>query len=129
MDTYSQRPNVTGSIGNMMSDFYYSTAPGGGELLTLTGLTPGTTYTATFYCLAFGNLGGRVQISITDGQGGSIDYFDENQNGTDNGIILQDSYTASGTSITFTFTPLVGANSFHQYALTNQINSEPGAAR
>lgn|GEM_PF-5273170 len=113
--------NLTGGMNALMQDFYYTS--GRGSRLTLTGLTPGTTYTATFYGAAFGS-GPRIQ-TISDSQTGMIVGFDEDQyglsNGQGNGIMLKATYTATGTSVTFTFVPSDPNVSFHQYAMSNEV--------
>lgn len=112
--------NVTGNIAALMTDAFYS-EQFGGEQLTLSGLTPGVTYTTTFYASGYGSVGQRVE-TIYDSQGGRV-VFDENQFGNDGGVILRDTFTAIGTSITFTFIPQVMVHpipSFHLYGLTNE---------
>jgi hypothetical protein len=108
--------NLQGNISSLDSNFYYDGTST--EQLTLSGLTPGQTYVATFYNVAFGNPGGRIE-NITDSQGGAVT-FDENYTGNGNGNLLQDIYTAQGTSITFGFTATdAQGDSFHQYGFSN----------
>jgi hypothetical protein len=115
---------LTGGARELVDDFRY----GGTETLLLSGLTPGQTYTTTFYDVGWGNVGGRV-VDISDSQGGFYNGFDANYTGNGNGHLLQYTYTAASGSITFTIVPLVAGDSFHQYAFTNELVAvpEPGA--
>ena len=108
--------NLTGASKELTSNFYYS--PYGDERLTLTGLTPGTTYAVTFYCAGY-ETGGRAQ-TLTDGLGGYL-AFDENAAGVGDGLLVRHTYTPTGDSVTFSFSALNAGNSFHQYALTNEV--------
>lgn len=111
--------NLQGNINSLDSNFYYDGSST--EQLTLTGLAPGQTYVATFYNVAFGNAGGRVE-NITDSQGGAVT-FDENYTGSGNGNLLQDIYTAQSSSITFSFTATdAQGDSFHQYGFSNAVS-------
>ena len=111
--------NVTGAIGTAAQDFFYSGAPGAGERLTLTGLTPGAFYTTTFYAVGYDAPGGRVE-TVTDSQGGAF-AFDQDAYGRGNGLVVRKTFRAAGNAITFTFAAADGGSSFHQYAFTNQV--------
>lgn len=115
--------NVAGNANGLFTDFFYN----GTETLTLTGLTPGTTYTTTFYNNGFGNPGGRF-ATISDSVGNSI-VFDENWTGEGNGNLLQDTYTADATgSVAFTFLPTSPGDTYHMYAFSNEVAApEPGS--
>ncbi|MDB5297786.1 MAG: hypothetical protein JWO31_3769, partial [Phycisphaerales bacterium] len=117
MANYVDFPNnLTGASKELATNFYAS--PYGDERLTLTGLTPGTTYAVTFYCTGYA-ADGRVQ-TLTDGLGGYL-VFDENATGSGNGLLVRHTYTPTSDSVTLSFAALVPSNSFHQYALTNEI--------
>ena len=94
---------LTGNINTLAKDFLYSgNAATATETLTLTGLTVGTTYQASFYSVGFGGAGSRVQ-NISDDQGGALLGYDQNAFGSGNGSLLTDTYVATGNSITITF--------------------------
>jgi hypothetical protein len=130
-------PGLSGNIDKLLRNFFYGSAQD--EVLTISGLLPNTTYRASFYAASFDNTaaskGGRYS-HVTDSQGGSVVY-DENQTaGTASGSILRDTYTTgpTDTSITITFsidtTDGVGnhtanTDSYHQYGFTNEVVPEP----
>ncbi len=112
--------NLQGAMNTLASSFHYSFGDShGDERLTLTGLTAGVTYITTFYAVGYG--AGSRQELVFDSLGGST-IFDENANGSGNGILLRRTYTATSDSITFTFVAQDSiSSSFHQYALTNEV--------
>lgn len=112
--------NVTGSAHDLLTDFFYD----GTETLTLTGLTPGTTYTTTLYNSAFGTPGGRW-ATITDSLGNSV-AVDENNSDANNGNLIQDTYTADLTgTVAFTFLPTSPGDTYHMYAFSNEVVAAP----
>ncbi|NQT37848.1 MAG: hypothetical protein HQ581_10185, partial [Planctomycetes bacterium] len=119
--------NVTGDTGTLISDFWYAGNP---QTTTLTGLEPGREYIATWYNRGFGSPGNRVQtVSVDDGTGGpaiGLNVFDQNFSGDGNGNLLNLAYTAPASGeIRVSFTPHNSANSFHQYAFTNEQLGPP----
>ena len=106
--------NVTGELNSVLTTGYVGTAK-----LVLSGLTPGTTYTTTFYSAGDGAAGGRQQ-TIFDSEGG-ISAFDENIFGDKNGLILTRTYTATSSAITFYIFAADPQNPFLQAAVTNEI--------
>ena len=96
------------------------------ETLTLTGLTPGTTYTTTFYGMGFDVTRPRVN-TVTTSDGGST-VFDQNFTGEGMPNVLRYTFTARSESITYTFTPQDYAAPFHQYGFSNEVVPEPGGA-
>ena len=120
--------NVTGDVGDMLDDFYYTqdTAdPTGYARLELFGLTPGERYITTWYCAAFSSNPRLVTITASDD--GSYATFDEQINGDGNGLRIMYSYTAPEIgSITYDFNG-VGAPdiSFHHYGFSNEVIPEP----
>jgi hypothetical protein len=128
-------PGLSGSIDKMLRNFYYGN--NADETLLLTGLTPNTTYAASFYGAAFGAKGGRYS-RVTDSQGGLV-FYDENQtSGTTTGSILRDTYTTGPGQTTMSFNWAIdtvdgvgnvttNADSYHQYGFTNEVVPEPSA--
>ncbi len=128
--------NLTGSINSLASNFFYNSPETPAETLTLTGLSAGTQYKAVFYNVGFGTSGLRY-LDVADGLGNSI-LYDQNEAGSGNGSELIDTYTATGASITFSFTmdttnsnpgdPNSGTgHSFFQYGFSNQVVPEPAS--
>ena len=123
--TYTGNANaLTGSINKLATDFFYSTTSAGSESLLLSGLTPSTTYTLTFYCVGFGSAGGR-QETLTDSQNTTPTIIDENASGSGNGFLLKDTYTtaasgAGSTSYQINFRVSAGG-SFHEYGFSNEV--------
>lgn len=110
--------HLTGSINALATDFYYSgVVPN--MLVTLSGLTPGQTYTTTFYGAGFGNPGGRV-ITASDSSRGMELTFDENEFGDGNGILLTNTFTAQSDSITYYLEGQAGVT-FHLYGFSNEV--------
>ncbi len=104
---------VTGNTAGLMTNFLYNGNP---ETVTLNNLRVGQNYLTTFYNSAFGPAGDRFQ-TITASDLGTI-HFD--QNGLP-GSLLQYAFTAASNTMTFTITPDVPGNTFHQYGFSNQI--------
>ncbi len=104
---------VTGNTGSLMTNFLYNGNP---ETVTLNNLRVGQQYRTTFYNSAFGPAGDRFQ-TITASDLGTI-HFDQN---VLPGSLLQYDFTATANTMTYTITPDVPGNTFHQYAFSNQI--------
>jgi hypothetical protein len=123
--------NLSGQVGVLCSTFYYQGYPGTSSsataTLTLNSLSPSTTYKLVFYDDGFGT--GTRTSNVTDSQGGSLVY-DENQNGTDAGSLLMDTYTTAATgtgstSFSMSFLEQVQNDSTQLYGFTNQVVPEP----
>ncbi len=107
---------LDGAIKTVCDHFNYNGDP---QILTLTGLTAGQDYKFTFYNVSFGGPGGRLCMIQTD-DGGYLD-FDQNWTGGTNPHLLTYTYTAEATSLQFTITPIVTADTFHLYGFTNEL--------
>ena len=103
---------ISGGVGGLMTNFLYNGNP---ATVTLKNLLVGQQYESVFYNAAFGGPGVRFQ-TITASDGGSI-VFD--QNGIP-GSLLRYAFTAVATTMTFTITPSIPGNTFHQYAFSNR---------
>ncbi len=103
---------ISGGVGGLMTNFLYNGNP---ATVILKNLIVGQQYETVFYNAAFGGPGVRFQ-TITASDGGSI-LFD--QNGQP-GSLLRYAFTAAGTTLTFTITPSLADNTFHQYAFSNR---------
>ncbi len=112
---------LTGTMHSIATDFFYGGNP---ATLTLSGLTVGKQYLTTFYAAGFGAAGGRLQTA-SDSLGNVI-YFDEDAAGQNNGTLLRDAFTATASTVTFTFTPTVAGNTYHFYGFSNEVVPEPG---
>jgi hypothetical protein len=103
---------ISGGVGGLMTNFLYNGNP---ETLTLKNLRIGQQYETVFYNAAFGGPGVRYQ-NITASDGGSVLY---DENGLP-GSLLHYLFTATSTTLTFTITPSVAGNTYHQYAFSNR---------
>jgi hypothetical protein len=108
--------NVTGSLGSMLTNFFYGHT-GGVSKLTLEGLNPGQNYEFTLFSSGFGPAGGRF-VTISDETGSIV--YDANFTGDDNGNALSYVYTATGTTETFNFDPHNTNDTLHLYAFANR---------
>ncbi|MDW5265931.1 MULTISPECIES: SdrD B-like domain-containing protein [Acidobacteriaceae] len=91
----------------------------GTEQLTLIGLTPGMTYSTTFYTVADA-LGLPLGQIVVDSIGGSLT-FDANIGGNRSGYMFSRTFVATSDSIVFTFFAQVASSSFYLIALTNEL--------
>ncbi len=110
---------ATGSLKGILDHFNYDGDPQG---LTLTGLTPGQNYKATFYNCPWGDAGLRYAAFQTD-DGGYVE-FDENFSNDGTTVRcnrLTYSYTAQADSLTFSIIPFSQDYTFHLYAFTNEV--------
>ncbi len=115
---------VAGDVGDMLDDFYHTRGTNGSARLELSGLTPGVEYVTTWYCSAWG-MGGR-SVRITGSDDGSHSTFDEDRNGTGNGLKIMYAYTAAETgTIAYDFDAVDNYASFHHYGFSNAAVPEP----
>lgn len=107
--------NITSGGSSALSDGF--TFNGANALLTLEGLTAGVAYTTSLYTVGFDATGFR---SATIGSGDDAFTVDVNELGIDNGLRLDYSFVADGTSREISLTPLQGgASTFHLYGFAN----------
>ena len=120
-------PNGENSVGDLLNDFYWRNTPvaPADQTLTLSGLTPGTSYVTTFY-----NAGWELNrirlVTVSASDGGTVT-FDQNFSGNNKPNVLRYAFVAPSNSMTFTFSPADPQNGFHQYGFTNEVVPEPGA--
>lgn len=116
--------SLAGQFNSAASNYYFS--PTGASKLTLSGLTAGVTYTATFYMVGDGTAGARHQ-SIADSLGGSY-YVDQNLEGNGRGIRITRTYVATSDTMVFWFMGDNANAGFNHYAMTNEVTAlEPGS--
>jgi hypothetical protein len=121
--------NVAGNVGSLVGDFLCYGDTQAASVLTISGLTTGQSYVATLYGKGWNNVGDRNQLVVASDS--SSTYFDQNYTGDGNGNMLHFAYTASGSTMTLSFTPQVANglewNSFHFYGFSNEVAiPEPG---
>jgi hypothetical protein len=116
--------NLPASTGSrqLCEEFYYgATNAGATSRITLAALTPGQTYTATFYSVGFGPSNSR-QTRITPRDTGIGYLVDQNVAGSGNGVIVRYRYNAPGDGVmTFDFADTQGAT-WHHYAFSNEVS-------
>lgn len=118
-------PGGPNTLYDLFEDFYHNSInlDPPNQTLTLMGLTPGTAYTTTFYNVGFDLANAERVITVSTSDGASVT-FDQNATGEGNPSVLRYTFTAEGTSITYTFDP-TGDDTFHHYGFTNEIVPEP----
>ena len=109
---------------DLVNDFYYDqpAAVGDHEVLTLTGLSPNTSYTLRMYMKAWGYPGNRT-ADVLDSDGATLPGF--NQDGKQFQF-LQNVFTTAGsgpnsTQFSMDFTVTSGGSSQHIYGFTNEV--------
>lgn len=100
------------AIAGLFDAFQYNGNPG---TVTLSGLTAGQTYVATFYNEAW-NLGDNRTQTITSSEGASIVYNEDALEAS----VLRYTFVATGTSTTLNLLPFIPGNSMHIYGLSNE---------
>jgi hypothetical protein len=111
---------LTGNFATIAKTSYQSPVNlNGTEQLTLTGLTPGLTYTTTFYTVGNNAAPHRIQ-TVVDNLGGTLT-FDANGGQNLNGYMVSRRFVAISNSIVFAFFAQVPSNSFNLIALTNEL--------
>ena len=110
-----------GTLGSLMNKFIYGGNP---EVLTLTGLTMGETYSITFYDRSWEAAGNRVANFTASGAStGVAPYaFDGDIGAAAQGSLNLVRYTfqAGTTTQAITIAPVVSGNTFHTYAFSNE---------
>jgi hypothetical protein len=119
-------PAGDNTLSDLLEEFYHSSngVGTGVQTLTLTGLTPGTDYTTTFYNAGFGLVNAPTRVVTVTTSDGTAFTFDENLTGEGNPGVLRYTFRASDPAITYTFTPAT-VNTFHLYGFTNEVVPEP----
>jgi hypothetical protein len=127
---------VSGNVVNLFRDFMYNggNAPGGQAIVTLSGLIVGAEYDARFYSRQWDAGSDRTSIIDFDTNGDSVPEdtvtIDQNHASTvgfsDNqAYAMSYRFTADSSQLDVTFTQLNSNQSWHQYAVTNEMLSMP----
>ena len=108
------------SLSALLTDFQFNGAPGN---LTLSGLIPGTAYSVRLYdnryLLTAAGTGRNQTFTFTNGTSATTYKYDEDLLNNTNYFGFQ--YIAQSTSVTLSAAPLVAGNTYHWYAMTNQV--------
>ena len=120
--TFGDGANGTG-MNKLFSDFYYNGNP---AVLTLSGLTPGTTYEAHLFNRQWG--GDRTQLfQVNAGAAAGALLFNQDASATPSFLSFRYTADASGTaSIT---TTQIGAGTYHWYGATNEVAAAAAATQ
>ncbi len=108
----------TGGSSTMAANFIYAGYPG---TVTFMGLTPGTSYRATFFSVGFDADSFVRRITFSSPAGEST--VGQNTYGDNQGIRLDHTFTATDSTHTVTLAPVTEA-SFHLYALALGVESK-----
>ena len=112
---------ATGDINRLLTNFYYGGNP---ATLTLSGLTPGTSYETHLYQRQWG--GDRTQLfNFSAGSASNSLFFDSDASGSPSYLSFRYTADASG-SVTLTTTQ-IGAGTYHWYGLSNEVVAAPAA--
>lgn len=112
-----------GGSAGIASQFIYG---GPVQVITLSGLQPGSEYVASIYGVGFDvrSYGRSATFNVgTDRKTINLDHF-----GNDQGIIVSYRYIADASgSVVLTYTPTESASTFHTYAVANRVavDSQP----
>lgn len=124
--TQSANTGVTvgGGTDFMLRDFRYNgVANGGDSSLTLTGLTPGTTYEARVYFRQFSAFNRSHTVRLLNGDEGSAVTF--NPDAANQAGYLSFTYTANEATTVIDFIKANPSGSWHHYAFTNEVAAAP----
>ena len=111
---------LTGTGSAVMAhDFVYSNASGGVESVTVKGLTPGVTYTVSFFSVGFEALLNTRLLTFASPNGIGTDSLSVDQDlyGIDKGIRVDYTFTAAAGTQLITITPQNPSYRFHLYGL------------
>jgi autotransporter-associated beta strand protein len=100
------------SIANLFDAFQYNGNP---ATMTLSGLTAGQTYVATFYNQAW-TLGDNRTQNVSSTEGASIVYNEDALAAS----VLRYSFVATGETTTLNFLPQIAGTTMHFYGLSNE---------
>jgi len=106
--------NLTGASEDLADEFIYGGNPG---TVTLSGLTVGEDYVASFFSVAWED-GTRISTFSSDGNDLT---FNQDEYGNNNGIVISYEYTATAATQVFTN----DSAGFHLYALANRTANPP----
>lgn len=112
-----------------LNDDFFFTGPGApNQILTLTGLTGGQTYTISHY-LSQG-WAGAIQDLDGDDDGFGFEVYSTDRGDASAPKVIRYTYTQApdDTDFQMTFVAQDGANGFHHYSFTNEVIPEPGSA-
>ena len=114
------RANVEGALNTLLnSGFLFGGDP---QKIKLTGLTDGETYTFSLYSSAWGSSSRTCVLSCSDtAETVTVDQ-DGFHDASYNGLLVECTYIADGTEVTFTIDPTAAAT-WHLYAFSNRIES------
>lgn len=105
---------ATGDIATLLTSFYY----GGNATLTLSGLTPGTSYETHLYQRVWG--GDRTQLfNFSAGSASNSLIFDSDAVGQPSYLSFR--YTAEASGSVTISTTQIGAGSYHWYGVSNEV--------
>ncbi len=116
LSTGSPNTGATGNISTLLSNFFFN---GSTASLTLTGLTPGTTYETHLYERQWGADFNRSQFfTVQSGTQTGAAIYNEDGSATPNYLPFRYTADASGTATISTYQ--IGDGTYHWYGMTNE---------
>ncbi len=113
-----------GNMANILTDFSHinGTVVGSTQTITLGGLTAGTRYSTRLYYRTWALAGARSTTLTFDGDGTNVNLtFNPDQSATPESGYVKYDFTANDSDLTIVFAANSAGNSWHQYALTNEV--------
>lgn len=117
-------PNAGDDLGNNISSGGSDSLADGfvfggtNSMLTLEGLTVGQEYTTSLFTVGFDASAFRTS---TFGSDGDMISLDVNEFGNNNGLRLDYTYTATGSTKVISYSPLQSGSTFHLYGFANAV--------
>jgi hypothetical protein len=110
-------------------DFLWGGPSGASESITIGGLLKGNSYVATIYSVGYhGDTGIYTSRTVTFNVGNDYLTVNQDQFGYGNGIRVSYAYTATSNTITLTYVPLEGGQTFYTYGFCNALVTNGHAA-
>ncbi|QJE97300.1 beta strand repeat-containing protein [Luteolibacter luteus] len=123
-NTNGQAAGADGEMFNLLTDFSHinGSVVGSTQTITLGGLVPGTRYSTRLYYRPWGLAGNRSTTLIFNGEGYNVTYtMNPDQSAIASAHYVKFDFTANDSDLTLTFSVNSAGNSWHQYALTNEV--------
>lgn len=119
-----QAAGADGEMFNLLTDFSHinGSVVGSTQTITLGGLVPGTRYSTRFYYRPWALAGNRSTTLTLNGDGSNVVYtMNQDASPTASAHYVKFDFTANDSDLTVVFTVNSAGNTWHQFALTNEV--------